>query len=59
MTRFSYAIGGGVERTVAGPLAIRVGADYLRTTFADSTAAMQFQNNVRFVTGFVFRFGNR
>ena len=59
VTRFSYALGGGVERTVAGPLAIRVGADYLRTTFADSTAAMQFQNNVRFVTGFVFRFGSR
>jgi len=59
VTRFSYALGGGVERAVAGPFAIRVGADYLRTTFADSTAAMKFQNNIRFVTGFVFRFGNR
>src|SRR5258708_2714594 len=29
VTRFSYALGGGIERTVAGPLAIRVGADYL------------------------------
>ena len=59
VTRFSYAIGGGVERTVAGPLAIRVGADYLRTTFADSTAEMRFQNNLRLVTGFVIRFGSR
>jgi opacity protein-like surface antigen len=59
VTRFSYALGGGVERTVAGPLAIRVGADYLRTTFANSSAAMEFQNNIRFVTGFVFRFGSR
>ena len=59
VTRFSYALGGGVERTVAGPLAIRVGADYLRTTFANSTAAMQFQNNLRIVTGIVFRFGSR
>ena len=59
VTRFSYALGGGVEHTVAGPLAVRVGADYLRTTFADSTAAMQFQNNVRIVTGIVFRFGRR
>jgi opacity protein-like surface antigen len=59
VTRFSYAVGGGVEHTVAGPLAIRVGADYLRTTFANSTAAMRFQNNLRIVTGFVFRFGNR
>ena len=59
VTRFSYALGGGVEHTVAGPLAIRVGADYLRTTFANSTAAMQFQNNLRIVTGIVFRFGSR
>ena len=59
VTRFSYALGGGVEHTVVGPLAIRVGADYLRTTFANSSAAMQFQNNIRFVTGFVFRFGSR
>ena len=59
VTRFSYALGGGVERTVSGPLAIRVGADYLRTTFANTTAAMTFQNNLRFATGIVFRFGNR
>ena len=59
VTRFSYALGGGVEHTIAGPLAIRMGADYLRTTFANSTAAMQFQNNLRIVTGIVFRFGNR
>jgi len=59
ITRFSYAIGGGVEHTVAGPLAIRVGGDYLRTTFANSRAAMQFQNNLRIVTSIVYRFGNR
>jgi opacity protein-like surface antigen len=59
VTRFSYALGGGMERTVSGPLAIRIGADYLRTTFADSSAAMQFQNNLRIVTSIVFRFGNR
>jgi len=59
LTRFSYATGGGVERTVAGPLAVRVGVDYLRTTFANSTATMQFQNNLRIVTSVVFRFGRR
>ena len=57
--RFSYAAGGGVERPLAGPLAIRVGGDYLRTTFADSSAAMRFQNNLRLVTSLVYRFGNR
>ncbi len=57
--RFSYAAGGGVEHPLAGPLAIRVGGDYLRTTFADSNAAMRFQNNLRIVTSIVYRFGNR
>lgn len=59
VTRFSYAVGGGVERAIVGRVAIRFGADYLRTTFANSTAAMRFQNNLRIVTGLVFRFGNR
>ncbi|MGD0413885.1 MAG: hypothetical protein ABSA80_00890 [Terriglobales bacterium] len=57
--RFSYAMGGGFEHTLAGRFAVRVGADYLRTTFANPTAAMQFQNNIRLVTGIVFRFGSR
>jgi opacity protein-like surface antigen len=59
LTRFSYAVGGGVERTVTGPLAIRIGAVYLRTTFANSTAALHFQNNIRITTGIVYRFGTR
>jgi len=59
VTRFSYALGGGVERAIAGRVAVRFGADYLRTTFANSTAAMRSQNNLRIVTGLVFRFGNR
>ena len=59
ITRFSYAVGGGVEHTLAGPFAIRVGGDYLRTTFANSSAVMQFQNNIRVVTSIVYRFGRR
>jgi hypothetical protein len=57
--RFSYAAGGGFERALAGPFAIRVGGDYLRTTFANSSAAMRFQNNIRIVTSIVYRFGRR
>jgi hypothetical protein len=59
ITRFSYAMGGGVERTIAGPLAMRITGDYLRTTFANPTAEMQFQNNLRIVTSIVYRFGSR
>jgi opacity protein-like surface antigen len=59
VTRFSYAAGGGVERPLAGPFAIRAGVDYLRTTFANSSAAMRFENNFRLVTSIVYRFGDR
>ncbi len=57
--RFSYAIGGGVERNLPGRFAIRVGGDYLRTTFANSNAEMTFQNNIRLVTSIAYRFGRR
>lgn len=57
--RFSYAVGGGVEHAIAGPLAIRVGGDYLRTAFANPTAAIVSQRNLRLVTAIVVRFGRR
>ncbi len=59
ITRFSYALGGGVECTISGRFAIRLGGDYLRTTFANPNAEMAFQNNLRIVTGIVYRFGRR
>jgi opacity protein-like surface antigen len=59
ITRFSYALGGGVEHTISGPFAIRIGGDYLRTTFANPSAALTFQNNLQIVTAIVFRWGSR
>jgi len=59
VAKFSFALGGGVERNLSGPLAIRVGGDYLRTTFANSHVALQSQNNLRIVTSLVYRFGSR
>jgi opacity protein-like surface antigen len=59
IARFSYALGGGVEHTITGPFAIRIGADYLRTTFANASAALAFQNNFRIVTAIAYRFGSR
>jgi opacity protein-like surface antigen len=58
-SRFSYAVGGGVEQNLPGPLALRAGADYQRMMFIDSTATTQFQNNLRLTTSIVYRFGNR
>jgi len=59
VTRPSYAVGGGFEHYLFRPLAVRVQADYQRTTFVNSTAAMQGQDNLRLTTSIVYRFGNR
>jgi hypothetical protein len=60
VVRPSYAVGGGVEHSLFGSLAVRVQADYQRTTtFGDSAGAIQGQNNLRLTTSIVYRFGNR
>jgi len=55
LSRFSYAVGGGVEHSVSGPFAVRVNGDYLRTAFFNSVGAVQPQNNFRVTTSLVFR----
>ena len=57
--RFSYAIGGDVERTIAGPIAARVSADFLRTAFFDPSGSIQPQNNFRLTASVVFRLRDR
>jgi hypothetical protein len=52
-TAFAWALGGGIDWNVKERLAIRLGQfDYLPTYFASTT-----QNNFRYSTGVVFRFG--
>jgi opacity protein-like surface antigen len=58
-TRFSYALGGGVEYAVTGPFSVRLGADYQRTTFVNQNLGLQNQNNIRLTTGIAYRFGSR
>ena len=53
--RFSYAAGLGVEHSVAGPLSLRVGADYLHTSFFDFSGRDLPQNNFRMTVSAVFR----
>jgi opacity protein-like surface antigen len=50
-TSFAYAIGGGLDYRLFGPIALRGEGDYLRTKFFSST-----QNNLRLSAGVVFRF---
>ena len=59
LVRPSYAVGGGVERSVSGHLAVRLNGDYLRTTFYDSAVAAQAQNNLRVTVSVVFRLKER
>ena len=55
VARPAYALGGGVERSVVGPFAVRITGDYLRTAYVDSTVAVQSQNNLRLTASVVFR----
>jgi hypothetical protein len=59
VARPAYAVGIGAEHSFAGPLALRVDADYLRTAFAGSTTVVQAQNNLRLTLSLVFHLRDR
>ncbi|HEX3818877.1 MAG TPA: outer membrane beta-barrel protein [Candidatus Sulfotelmatobacter sp.] len=58
-SRFSWAIGGGIEYDLSPSYAVRFNADYLRAHFVSSNAAVEPQNGIRFSTNFVFRLSPR
>jgi hypothetical protein len=51
VTRPSFALGGGIERLISGPLAVRFSADYLRTSFLNPSNVIQPQGNLRVTAG--------
>lgn len=57
LSRFSWAIGTGVERKLSPPFAVRFNVDYLRTKFMGPAAVVQPQNGIRVSTSLVFGFG--
>jgi len=59
VARPSYAVGIGVQHAVTGPFAVRVDADYLRTSFVDSTDTVTAQNNLRLTLSVVFHVRDR
>jgi hypothetical protein len=59
VARPAYALGGGIERSVAGPFAVRLTGDYLRTAYADSAGDVRPQNNLRVTASIVFRLRDR
>jgi opacity protein-like surface antigen len=59
VARFSYALGAGAEFAIRGPFAVRLSADYQRTTFVNAAIAPSRLNNIRGTTSLVYRFGSR
>jgi opacity protein-like surface antigen len=55
-SRFSWAIGTGIEHNLSRPFAIRFTVDYLRTKFMSSAGTVQPQNGIRVSANLVFRF---
>ncbi len=55
----SWAIGGGIERSITSSLAIRSETDYLHTSYTDSTAAFRGQSDLRITSSLVYRWGRR
>ena len=55
VTRPSYAVGVGIERSLSGPFAIRINGDYLRTAFVNSADVVQLQNNLRVTASIAVR----
>lgn len=59
VVRPSYAAGGGIERALSGPLAVRVRGDYLRSAFYDARGVVRPQGNLRLTFSLVFRLNER
>jgi len=57
--QFAWAGGGGFEIHTSREFAMRVGADYLRTRYFDSTAALTNLANIRGVVSFTYYLGGR
>ena len=54
---FAWAGGGGVQYEIAPSFSVRVGADYLRTSYFNSNVALQAQPNLRSSVFFIYTFG--
>lgn len=58
-SRFSWAVGAGIEHNLSSSYAVRFNVDYLRAHFLGSSATVQPQNGIRLGVNFVFRLSPR
>jgi opacity protein-like surface antigen len=56
-TGYAWSAGGGVEYWATDSMAIRTGADYLRTAFYDSSLVVRGQSNLRTTAAVIYYFG--
>jgi hypothetical protein len=56
-TGYAWAVGGGVAYWATDSMAIRTGADYLRTSFYDSSLVVRGQSNLKTTASVVYYFG--
>src|SRR3984893_17014994 len=56
-TGYAWAVGGGTEYWVTPSMAIRTGADYLRTTYYDASLVVRGQGNLRATATVAYYFG--
>ena len=54
---FAWAGGAGVQYEIVPSISVRVGADYLRTSFFNSNVALQAQPNLRSSVFLIYSFG--
>ena len=54
---FAWAGGAGVQYEIVPSLSVRVGADYLRTSYFNSNVALQAQPNLRSSVFLIYSFG--
>jgi opacity protein-like surface antigen len=58
-TGYAWAVGGGVEYWITDSMALRTGADYMRTSFYDSSLVVRGQYNLRTTATVVYYLGKR
>jgi hypothetical protein len=57
VNKFAWAGGAGFEYRLSRALALRVGADYLRTSFFNSNIVVEGQSNIRPSVSLIYTFG--
>lgn len=59
VSKFAWVAGGGAEIRLSRSTTLRLGADYLHTSFFAPTSSFKGQNNFRSTAGVVYNFGGR